>query len=223
MWTIPGGLVDAHAHLSFEPHDVFNLPRGSRELIAAGLRAHRAAGRLVVRDAGALPGVEVAGDDAVTVIASGAFLAPPGHYVAQLYEGGPPADASEAAAATIRSGCAWAKVILDFPGPGGTPLNPRAGYEPAVLREIAAAVHEAGGRLAMHVMGDRVDGAIEAGADSIEHGNLASADAVREMARRGIAWVPTLATVAIRHLEPIAVSAVEALLARQRETLALAD
>src|SRR3954451_2396082 len=224
MWTTPGGLVDAHAHLSFEPHDVFNLPRGSRELIAAGLRAHRAAGELVVRDAGALPGVEGAGDDSVTVIASGAFLAPPGHYVAQLYEGVPPADASEAAAATIRSGCAWAKVILDFPGPGETPLNPRAGYEPAVLREIAAAVHEAGGRLAMHVMGDRVDVAIEAGADSIEHGNLASPDAVREMARRRIAWVPPLATVAGRHLEPIAdrVPAARAMLERQRATLPLA-
>src|SRR4051794_37835351 len=106
MWTTPGGLVDAHAHLSFEPHDVFNLPRGSRELIAAGLRAHRARGGLGGGAGGAPPGVEVAGDAWVRVIAGGAFPAPPGHYVAQLYEGVPPADASEAAAATIRSGCA---------------------------------------------------------------------------------------------------------------------
>jgi imidazolonepropionase-like amidohydrolase len=223
-WVIEGGLVDAHAHLSFEPHDVFKLPRGSRELIAAGLRAHRAAGELVVRDAGALPGVEVAGDDEVTVIACGPFLAPPGHYMPHLYEGVAPAEAPERAASIIQAGNRWAKVILDFPGPGDSPLNPRLGYEPAVLREIAAAVHEAGGRLAMHVMGDRVDLAIEAGADSIEHGNFASPDAVREMARRRIAWVPTLATVAERHLEPIAeqVAPAKALLARQRETLPLA-
>src|SRR5689334_1828719 len=101
MWTIPGGLVDAHAHLSFEPHDVFNLPRGSRELIAAGLRAHREAGELVVRDVGALPGVIVTGDDDVTVIPSGPFLAPPGHYVPHLYEGVPPRDAAERAAGII--------------------------------------------------------------------------------------------------------------------------
>src|SRR3954471_9858652 len=189
MWTIPGGLVDAHAHLSFEPHDVFNLPRGSRELIAAGLRAHRAAGELVVRDVGALPGVQVAADDAVTVIAGGPFLAPPGHYVAHLYEGVAARDAPEAAAATIRAGCPWAKVILDFPAPGETPLNPRLGYEPAGLREIADAVHEAGGRPAMHVMGDRVGPPLEPATDSIEHANFASPDAVREMPRRTVAWV----------------------------------
>src|SRR4051794_17416935 len=56
-WIAEGGLVDAHAHLTFEPHDVFGLPRGSSELIAAGVAAHRAAGELVLRDAGALPGV----------------------------------------------------------------------------------------------------------------------------------------------------------------------
>src|SRR3954454_3735752 len=148
MWTTPGGLVDAHAHLSFDPHEVFGLPRGSRELIAAGLRAHRAAGELVVRDVGALPNLIVAGDDDVTVIPSGPFLAPPGHYHPHPHDGVAPA----AAAATIRAGCPWAKVILDFPGAGEMPLNPRLASEPAVLREIADAVHEEGGRLAMHVM-----------------------------------------------------------------------
>ena len=91
-----------------------------------------------------------------------------------------------------------------------------------MLKEIAAAVHEAGGRLAMHVMGDRVEVAIECGADSIEHGNFARPDAVREMAARKLAWVPTLSTVAVRHLEPIPAPPVKALLERQKHTLALA-
>src|SRR4051812_17632189 len=160
-WVVEGGLVDAHVHLSFEPHDVFGLPRGSDELIQAGLAAHRRAGGLVVRDVGALPGITP--DRLPGVIGAGPFLAPPGHYLPHLSPGIEPADAAAAAAAQIEAGWPWAKVILDFPAPGETPLNPRLGYEPAVLREIADAVHEAGGRLAAHVMGDRVDLAIETG------------------------------------------------------------
>jgi len=218
MIVIEGGLVDAHAHLSFEPHDVFGLPRGSRELIQAGLAAHRERGELLVRDAGSLPGVSP--EDLAPAIGCGPFLAPADHYLPHLYDPTEPRDAAARAAAQIRAGWPWAKVILDFPEPGGSPLQPRLGYEPAVLREIADAVHEAGGRLAMHVMGEHVDLAIEAGADSIEHGNLASPDAVRAMAARGIAWVPTLATVAERYLERVPPA--RPLLERQRVTLRLA-
>jgi imidazolonepropionase-like amidohydrolase len=225
-WIAEGGLVDAHVHLSFEPHTVFGHPRGSDELIAAALGAHRSAGELVVRDAGAVPGADpaaVAGDG-VVVVGCGPPLAPAGGFIAALHEPVAPAIAAEAAAGVIRSGRPWAKVILDFFGPDGNPLTARLGYEPAVLAEIAAAVHEAGGRLAVHVIAAHVEIAIEAGADSIEHGNTADADLVRELAARGIAWTPTLGTVAERYLERHARAAppVRALLDRQRETLPLA-
>ena len=226
-WVVEGGLVDAHVHLTFEPHEVFGLPRASGSLVDAGLRAHREAGELAVRDVGSLPGVgpaELQSREGVTVAGCGPFLAPAGHFMGHLHAPVSAAAAPEAAAARIREGWPWAKVIVDFPGEDGNPLAPRIGYEPAVLAEIAAAVHEAGGRLAVHVMGDHVDVAIEAGADSIEHGNLADADAVREMASRGIAWTPTLLTVAERYLEPIAagVPPARTLLERQRSTLPLA-
>lgn len=213
MFVIEGGLVDAHVHLSFEPHAVFGLARGSRALIAAGLEAHRRRGELLVRDAGALPGI--APEDLAPAIGCGPFLAPADLYLPHLYEPVPPGRAAETAARHIRSGWPWAKVILDY----GPPHAPVQGYELSVLKEIASAVHEDGGRLAMHVMGDRVDVAIEAGVDSVEHGNHASPDAVRELAARGIAWVPTLATVAERYLEPAGATAV---LDRQRTTLPLA-
>jgi Amidohydrolase family len=234
-WVAEGGLADAHVHLSFEPHAVFGLPRGSRELIAAGLRAHRDAGELVVRDCGALPGVgpdDLAGPAAdhpsdgggMVVVGCGPLIAPAGGFISALHDPVAPAGAPEAAAGVIRAGWPWAKVILDFFGPDGNPLNARVGYDTAVLTEIAAAVHEAGGRLAVHVMAAHVEMAIEAGADSIEHANTADQDLVREMAARGIAWTPTLATVAERYLEPHAGVAppVHALLERQRETLPLA-
>jgi imidazolonepropionase-like amidohydrolase len=226
-WVVEGGLVDAHAHLTFEPHDAFGLPRGSRELVEAGLGAHAAAGELGVRDAGSLPGVgprDLQSRDGVALAGCGPFLAPAGHFMAHLHEPVAAGEAAEAAAGRIRDGWAWAKVIVDFPGDDGNPLAPRLGYDPAVLAEIAAAVHEAGGRLAAHVMGDHVDIALEAGVDSIEHGNHADADAVREMAARCVAWTPTLLTVAERYLEPIAehVPPARALLDRQRSTLPLA-
>jgi hypothetical protein len=82
----------------------------------------------------------------VTVIACGALLAPEGHYMAHLHEPVAPSAAAERAAASIGSGLAWAKVTVDFPGPDGNPLNPRLGYEPAVLREIAATTPAAGWR-----------------------------------------------------------------------------
>jgi imidazolonepropionase-like amidohydrolase len=226
-WVAEGGLVDAHVHLGFEPHTVFGLRAGARELVDAGLRAHREAGELRVRDAGSLPGTtpdDMRSGEGVALAGCGPFLAPAGHFMPHLHEPASASEAPERAARQIRSGWPWAKVIVDFPGEDGNPLAPRLGYEPTVLAEIAAAVHEAGGRLAVHVMGDSVDLAIEAGADSIEHGNLAHPDAVREMARRGIAWTPTLLTVAERYVEPIAahVPPARALLELQRQTLPLA-
>jgi imidazolonepropionase-like amidohydrolase len=225
-WIVEHGLVDAHVHLTFEPHDVFGL-RPGRALVEAGLRAHRDAGELCVRDAGSLPDLgpaDLASGEGVTVVGCGPFLAPDGGFMPRLHTPVAPADVAHRAAAQIRAGWPWAKVILDFPGPDGNPLNARLGYEPAVLAEIAAAVHEAGGRLAVHIMADRVGMAIEAGVDSIEHGEFADADAVQEMAARGIAWTPTLLTVAERYLEPIAPQAppVQALLDNHRRTLPLA-
>jgi imidazolonepropionase-like amidohydrolase len=199
-FALPGGLVDAHVHLTFEARDRLGLPRGSAELIAAHLDLQRRAGVLAVRDAGSLPGVAL---DDPRVVGCGPFLAPPDFFLPHLYEGTPASAAPEAAARRVRDGWPWVKVIGDYPGADGNPLNARPGYPPAVLAEIAAATHEAGGRLAVHVMGAFVDEAIAAGADSIEHGNLADEDAVREMAARGTAWTPTLTTV-LHHLEPIA-------------------
>jgi imidazolonepropionase-like amidohydrolase len=219
------GLVDAHAHLTFEARDRLGLKRGSAELIAAHLDLHRRAGVLAVRDVGTLPGVNLdpEPDGGGRVVACGPFLAPPDFYLRHLYEGTPAEEAVAVARARARDGGAWVKVIADFPGEGFNPLDPRLGYSIEVLAAIADAVHAEGGRLAVHVMGRIVREVVEAGADSVEHGNWADAETVREMAARGTAWCPTLTTV-LGHIEPIAdrVPPARALLDRQRETLPLA-
>ena len=223
-WVAPG-LVDAHAHLTFEARERLGLERGSPELIAAHLDLHRRAGVLAVRDAGSLPGVALDPEpaDGARVIGCGPFLAPPDLFLPHLYDPTPPEDAVAAARARVREGWPWVKIIADHPGADGSPLAPRLGYAFALVAEIADAVHADGGRLAVHVMGDIVREVVEAGADSVEHGNWADAAVVREMAARGTAWCPTLTTV-LHHIEPVAdrIAAAGALLDRQRETLPLA-
>jgi imidazolonepropionase-like amidohydrolase len=219
------GLVDAHAHLTFEARDRLGLERGSPELIAAHLDLHRRAGVLTVRDVGALPGVALdpEPDGGGRVVACGPFLAPPDFYLRHLYEGTPPQEAVAAARALVHDGAPWVKVIADFPTAGFNPLDPQLGYPIELLAAIADAVHAEGGRLAVHVMGRIVREVVAAGADSIEHGNWADADTVRDMAARGTAWCPTLTTV-LGHIEPIAdrVPPARALLDRQRDMLPLA-
>jgi imidazolonepropionase-like amidohydrolase len=220
------GLVDAHAHLTFEARDRLGLERGSPELIAAHLDLHRRAGVLAVRDAGSLPGVALAPEPGGggRVVGCGPFLAPPGFFLSHLYEGTPAEGAVEAAQTRVRAGWPWVKIVADYPGgESSNPLDPQLGYPFDAVAAIADAVHAEGARLAVHVMGRIVREIVEAGADSIEHGNWADADTVREMAARGTAWCPTLTTV-LGHIEPIAehVPAARALLDRQRETLPLA-
>jgi imidazolonepropionase-like amidohydrolase len=219
------GLVDAHVHLTFEARDRLGLQRGSPELIAAHLDRQRRAGVLAVRDAGSLPGVtlDARSSAGVTVVGCGPFLAPPGLFLAHLYEPTPPEAAVEAARERVRDGWPWVKIIADHPGPDGSPLAPRLGYPFDLMAQIADAVHAEGGRLAVHVMGDIVREVVAAGVDSVEHGNWAAPDTVREMAARGTGWCPTLTTV-LHHIEPVAgtIAAAGALLDRQRETLPLA-
>jgi imidazolonepropionase-like amidohydrolase len=219
------GLVDAHVHLTFEARERLGLERGSPELIAAHMFLQSRAGVLAVRDAGSLPGVPLEPETAIGVhiVGCGPFLAPPELFLAHLYEPTPPEEAVDAAVARIDDGWPWVKIIADHPGPDGNPLAPRLGYPFALIAEIADAVHAEGGRLAVHVMGDVVREIVEAGADSVEHGNWADVDTVREMAARGTAWCPTLTTV-LHHIEPVSdrLAAARALLDRQRESLPLA-
>ena len=219
------GLVDAHAHLTFEARDRLGLRRGSQELIGAHLDLQRRAGVLAVRDAGALPGVGLDREPASggRVIACGPFLVPPDFFRAHLVDPVAPEAAVAAARARIRSGGDWVKLIVDAPGPDGNPLSPVLGYPIELLAEIVAAVHEERGRVAAHVMGQLVGQLVSIGVDSIEHGNWAEPADVRAMAAAGTAWTPTLTTVT-GHLEPIAahVPPAQALLERQRTTLPLA-
>ncbi len=72
---------------------------------------------------------------------------------------------------------------------------------PSLEREQIAALvrlsHEAGFRVMVHANGDdTVAAAVDAGADSVEHGYFLSEKTLDAMAERGTLWVPTLAAIA---------------------------
>ena len=65
------------------------------------------------------------------------------------------------------------------------------------IRTLVRLSHEAGFAVMVHVDGDEaVSAAVEAGADSIEHGYFLAEKTVEAMAERDTLWVPTLSAVA---------------------------
>ena len=186
-WLLPG-LVDAHTHPGAEG------PGKPLEeaLLRDDLRRHVAAGVTMIRAPG------LAGDppdwfgrdgDVPRAVHAGPWIAQHG----QFFDGwGRRADHDElpglAAAQAARTG--WAKVIADWL-PGDDPLP--AG----VLRQVVAAVHAAGGRVAVH--SEHAAGgaaAVEARVDSLEHGMCLDPGLLPQMAAQGTALTPTLSVIA---------------------------
>lgn len=200
--TLPGafvlpGLVDAHVHLGMDMKRQTGLREGSRELVEANLAILRSRGVLAVRDAGAVRGMEPAWlrSEAPVVIGSGRFLATAGHYHEWLYDPIEAGDLVSAGREQIEHGLTWIKIIADFPGADGNWFAPRTVFPIERVRDLIQVAHAAGARVMAHTSGPLVHELVAAGVDSIEHGNLVDESLVREMARRGTAWTPTLATV----------------------------
>jgi len=198
------GLVDAHTHVSLE------FAGGGAEIVDAvpdALATHLAAGVLAVRDVGAPVGVDVdrgtGRPDRPDVLGGSHYIAPPGRFFPALYEGVDPDDAPERAAAEVRAGASWVKVVADSPITETSFFDPPPNFTPEQLVAIVDRVHEAGGRVAAHVTGTFVAETVRAGVDSIEHGSLVSPALLEEMAARGTAWTPTAGTVlgGVAHLE----------------------
>ncbi len=185
-WLLPG-LVDAHTHPGAEsPGTAFD-----EQLLRADLREHAAAGVTLIRSpglAGQPPDWFGADPDLPRAVHAGPWFAQDGQFFdgwgrrpshAEL-----PALAAEQARAT-----GWAKLIGDW----------RDGDDPIpaeVLAAVAAAVHAAGGRVAVHANYAQTSrSAIAAGVDSIEHGMRLDPELLPQMAAAGIALTPTLSVI----------------------------
>lgn len=185
-WLVPG-LVDAHTHPGAEAPGKPMVESVLRE----DLREHVAAGVTMIRAPGlAADPPEWFGrdDDLPRAVHAGPWIAQHG----QFFDGwGQRADQAElprlAAAQAARTG--WAKVMADWhPGDEVLPVE--------VLRQIVAAVHAVGGRLAVHSQ-HAAGGfaAVQAGVDSLEHGMCLDPALLSQMADQGTALTPTLSVI----------------------------
>jgi imidazolonepropionase-like amidohydrolase len=185
-WLVPG-LVDGHTHPGAEtPGDPLD-----ESLLRDDLRLHVDAGVTMIRSpglAGQPPEWFGSEPDLPRAVHAGPWIAQHG----QFFDGwGARADHDElpavAAAQAARTG--WAKIIGDW----------TVEDEPVpvdVLRAVVAAVHEVGGRVAVHsqqAAGGAI--AVQAGVDSLEHGMCLDPALLDRMARQGTALTPTLSLI----------------------------
>lgn len=224
--TLPGryllaGLADAHAHPALGHGPSGPVPLG-KAAAQDTLRAWARSGITLVRDVGSLRGVtlELEREEGLPVVqAAGRFLAPPGRYLPGLLGDPVPGPGLVSCGlAELGRGATWVKVIADFPDlAAGTDAEPT--YPVELIAELAAAVHQAGGRVAAHSTTARAAELVAIGVDSIEHGTELDEAAIREMAARGAAWVPTVVGTLGPLKEPGLPAALRRYLEQARERL----
>jgi hypothetical protein len=188
------GMADAHCHIGYSDDGSV-----SPEEMVSQAGATLASGVTLVRDCG-VPVDNSGVRDLVgpRLIRCGRHVARPKRYMRGL-----PLDVEDqrelpgVLVDMARGSDGWVKIVgdwIDRSGGADSDLMPL--WEPAVLRDAVAAVHEAGARIAVHAFSHRViDSLIEAGVDDIEHGSGIDADQASEIAARGIAVTPTLRQV----------------------------
>lgn len=102
-------------------------------------------------------------------------------------------DARKAVREQLSHGVDWIKIYADRGNYiHDNILDDIPTFTPEEMRAIADETHRERRRLAVHATGlHGVHNAVEAGADSIEHGNYIAPEDIKTMAERGIWYVPT--------------------------------
>ncbi|MDQ2838453.1 MAG: amidohydrolase family protein [Actinomycetota bacterium] len=189
-WVLPG-FIDAHCHIGLKPDGWATEDEQVQQAIL-----DRDAGALLLRDAGSPVDNRAIQDrdDLPRLIRAGRHIARPKRYIRYL---GVEVEPEELVAEVERQaalGDGWIKLAADWIDRGVGDLAPT--WPDDALAAAVARAHELGVRVAAHVFGeDALPGLINAGLDSIEHGTGLTEDLLDEVARRGIAVVPTLINI----------------------------
>lgn len=188
------GMVDSHCHIGYSDTgsvDEAEMVEQARVTLASGVT--------VVRDCGVpVDNSPAAHETGLHLIRCGRHVARPKRYMRDL-----PLDVEDQCelpgvlASMARASDGWVKIVGDWiDRSAGADADLMPLWDPSVLVDAVAAVHEAGARIAVHAFSHRViDSLIEAGVDDIEHGTGVDADQASEIAARGIAVTPTLRQV----------------------------
>ncbi|HEY3260896.1 MAG TPA: amidohydrolase family protein [Pseudonocardiaceae bacterium] len=186
------GLVDAHCHVGLGPH-------GAVDLDEAAIQAEtdRDTGTLLIRDCGVPIDNSPLQDraDLPRIIRAGTHLARPRRYLPHIsVELDNEEQLPDAVALQAKRGDGWVKLIGDWIDRDAGDLRPL--WSDAVLAEAVAAAHEHGARVTAHVFSaDAITGLLAAGIDCLEHATGVTDESIEEMARRGVALVPTLINI----------------------------
>jgi imidazolonepropionase-like amidohydrolase len=202
-WITPG-FVDAHCHIGLAPDG--HVPELAGQVEQAV--ANRAAGALLLRDAGSPVDNQAVQEreDLPRLIRAGRHIARPKRYVRELGVEVEPDQLITEVERQAAAGDGWVKLVGDWIDRDLGELAPL--WPDDLLAAAIGRAHELGARVAAHVFGeDALPGLIAAGLDSIEHGTGLTADLLDEVARRGIAVVPTL--INMRNLPQIAAAGAE--------------
>jgi imidazolonepropionase-like amidohydrolase len=185
-WLLPG-LVDAHTHPGAEMFgDALD-----EQLLRDDLHKHVASGVTMIRSpglAGDPPAWFGRDDDVPRAVHAGKWIAQHGQF---FDDWGRRASHAElpAVAAAQAAATGWAKLIGDW-GHDGEPIPV------SVLTEVVAAVHAAGGQVAVHSQQPAGGAAaVAAGVDSLEHGMGLDPGLLAQMAAQGTALTPTLTVI----------------------------
>jgi imidazolonepropionase-like amidohydrolase len=190
-WVIPG-FVDAHCHVGMSPSGHKHDPQTQAEHAIA----NRDAGALLLRDAGSPVDNRSVQEreDLPRLIRAGRHIARKGRYIRGLGIDIEPEDLVATVEQQAARGDGWVKIAADWIDRSAGDLTPT--FPDAELAAAIGRAHELGVRVAAHVFGeDALPGLIAAGIDSIEHGTGLTDDVLDEVARRGIAVVPTLVNI----------------------------
>ena len=200
--------ADHHIHILLDGADwraAIAAHRGgpNEAVIRQRLQAYQAAGVTYLRDGGDRWGVcllaaQLAPEYGIRYAAPGAPLCPTGRYGGFLGRSFAGCDEfRRLVAVNKQSGADFIKLILsglmDFSSPGALtePDLPRQ-----VIADCIAIAHDAGLPVMVHCNGAAVClAAIQAGADSLEHGAYLDDEALAALAESQTVWVPTLAPI----------------------------
>src|SRR5712672_4292358 len=209
------GLIDVHTHMTFYTDETPGVPLLKQmanpvpavEVFLARKGAMRTleAGVTTVRDLGADQYMDIAMRDLINrgeMIGPRMFVCGYGLYITATpfrKEGTPPAggiaDGVPEVLRAVRQQIAAGADVIKMYGSTGTD-DDVTGFETYTFEEMKAAVdtaHQFGKKIAIHSYGpDGARDAVRAGADSIEHATDMDDATIREMAKRGTFYVPTI-------------------------------
>jgi imidazolonepropionase-like amidohydrolase len=209
------GLIDVHTHMTFYTDETPGVPLlkqminpvPSVEVFLARKGALRTleAGVTTVRDLGSDQYMDIAMRDLINrgeMIGPRMFVCGYGLYITATpfkKEGTPPAggiaDGVPEVLRAVRQQIAAGADVIKMYGSTGTD-DDVTGFETYTFAEMKAAVdmaHQFGKKIAIHSYGpDGARDAVRAGADSVEHATDMDDATIREMAKRGTYYVPTI-------------------------------